>query len=259
MTKMDSDTSEEFVKLMLIGDSGSGKTGALASLARAGYKIRIADMDGGTRPLAEILKATDRAALANVEYQTFRDKFKTTKAGTQLIYPATAYLDATKTMNEWDDGSKPFEWGKDYIYVVDSFTLLCQAARNQAESLAPASKDPRQWFYAAQKSAEHFLAAVCGPHFRTNVIISTHITDIEMNDGTRKGFPSAIGVALSRHIGKYLNEMFIVETKGSGGNVKRIIRSCPNGQTDAKTSLVGLAKELPIETGLADIFAAFNA
>ena len=32
-------------KLLLIGDSGTGKTGALAPLIKKGYRVRILDMD----------------------------------------------------------------------------------------------------------------------------------------------------------------------------------------------------------------------
>ncbi len=254
MADLFDETEEKFVKMMLIGDSGAGKTGALASLAAAGYKLRIVDMDNGIAPLREIIKKQHPGVKIDVQFETFRDEFKATAFGTSLVMPAKAYMKASQTMNKWTDGTKPSEWGSEYIYIVDSFTLLCQAARNQAESLAPNVKDPRQWFYSAQQAGEHFLAAIFGPNFKTNVIVLTHITDIEQNDGTKRGFPSAIGQALSRHIAKYLNDLFIVETKGQGSNRKRIIRTVPNGQTDAKSAALSLPSELPVESGLATIF-----
>lgn len=243
-----------FVKIMVIGDSGSGKTGALVSLARAGYNLRILDMDDGLAPLAQLIKAEDASLLARVGFMTFRDNYK----NNELVRPAKAYLGASRTMDKWEDDTVPSAWGHEYVYVVDSLTLLARAAFNQAISLAPACKDPRQWYASAQQAVENFLACVTSPNFGTNVVILTHINEIEMADGTSKGFPSAVGKALSRHIGKYLNDLFVVETRGSGNNVRRIIRTVPNGITDAKTSLVGLPSELPINTGLADIFKALS-
>ncbi len=35
------------IKLALLGNSGDGKTGALASLANAGYRLAVFDFDGG--------------------------------------------------------------------------------------------------------------------------------------------------------------------------------------------------------------------
>ena len=41
MPPLSESTASHFVKLMYIGDSGTGKTGSLASLAAAGYKLRL--------------------------------------------------------------------------------------------------------------------------------------------------------------------------------------------------------------------------
>src|SRR6185503_5608465 len=42
-------------KLMIVGPSGEGKTGALASLVCAGYKLRILDFDNGIDNLFNLL------------------------------------------------------------------------------------------------------------------------------------------------------------------------------------------------------------
>ena len=47
--------SSDIVKMLFIGPSGAGKTGALASLASAGYNLRILDMDNGLDVLANVL------------------------------------------------------------------------------------------------------------------------------------------------------------------------------------------------------------
>src|SRR6056297_684202 len=115
-----SDTTEDrFVKMMLIGDSGAGKTGSLASLARAGYHLHVLDMDGGIDPLRHQLSG-DREALSRVSYVSYRDRYKTTSQGTEVVRPARAYLDATKTLDKWpDDESIPAKWGPKHVYVID--------------------------------------------------------------------------------------------------------------------------------------------
>lgn len=238
---------------MLIGDSGAGKTGSLACLAKAGYNLRFVDMDSGLVPLQQLLR-DDEKALDRVGYMTFRDKYKSTPAGMSVVHPAKAYLNAAKTMDKWEDETSPSEWGPKYIYIVDSLTLLSKAAFNQAISLSPTTKDPRQWYGAAQSAIENFLACLTSDDFATNVIVISHITDIELNDGTMRGFPSSVGKALSRNIARYFNDLFVVETKGMGSKTRRIIRTVPNGQTDAKASLTDLLPEMPIEDGMLTIF-----
>lgn len=258
MASLEDIAESDLVKMMLIGDSGSGKTGSLLSLVEAGYKLRVVDLDDGLTPLAQLIKAKDRALLKNVEFVSHRDEYKPTANGMELKMPALAYKKATETMNKWSDGTSPAEWGKGYIYVVDSFTMLGKAAYNAAISASPNTKDPRQWFYAAQSAVENYLACVMGPNFGTNVIVISHVTEIEMANGIVRGFPSAVGKALSRHIAKVVNDLFVVEVIGTGANVRRKIRTVPDGSTDAKTSVLGLAPSLPIETGLADIFKALQ-
>ena len=89
-------------KLLLVGDSGSGKTGSLASLANAGYNLRIADFDNGLDVLVNYLEPE---ALDRVHYFTFRDSLKT----------ASAYNEFVKKLESWKDDSVDFgsvkEWG----------------------------------------------------------------------------------------------------------------------------------------------------
>ena len=47
MTSFKDHISTQRAKLMIVGDSGSGKTASLASLANAGYNVRILDFDDG--------------------------------------------------------------------------------------------------------------------------------------------------------------------------------------------------------------------
>ena len=47
MPKGSEHKSRKYVKLLYLGDSGTGKTGSLVSLVQAGYKLRVIDLDDG--------------------------------------------------------------------------------------------------------------------------------------------------------------------------------------------------------------------
>lgn len=56
-------------QLLLIGDSGTGKTGALASLARDGYRLFIIDLENGSKILRDL--CPDH--LDNIDVEQFAD------------------------------------------------------------------------------------------------------------------------------------------------------------------------------------------
>ncbi len=168
-------SSSNLTKMLLIGESGSGKTGALASLAAKGYKLRIIDLDNGLDFLMRYMRKHHKDQLDNIQYQSFRDKTKPTAAG---IIPAgvpNAYTKAIMAMEKWEDGRAQSTWGPEYIMVLDSLTFLGNAAFAWKEALNPGIKDPRQIFYSAQQAVEDVLAVVTSPDFATNVIMTSHL------------------------------------------------------------------------------------
>ena len=74
--------------------------------------------------------------------------------------------------------------------------------------------------------------------------------------GTKtKGFPTTIGSSLSKHVGKWTNELWTIEVESAGTNAeKRVIRTASNQRMDLGTAALDLPKELPADTGLATIF-----
>lgn len=247
--------SANITKMLLIGESGSGKTGALASLAAAGYKLRIIDLDNGLDFLMRHMRKYHPDKLNNVGYMSFRDKLKAGPAGMIPVGVPSAYTKAVGAMDKWEDGTTPSTWGKDYILVVDSLTFLGNAAFRWKEALNPSVKDPRQIFYSAQDAVEDVLALLTSPDFDTNLIITSHLKWMERQDGTAKAFPSSIGGALGPKIPTYFNSLVLAETIGQGASVKRQIRTAPTTFLDLKNP-AEISAPLPIETGLADFFKA---
>src|SRR5262245_43018918 len=101
MPSLEKHQSSEFTKLLLIGDSKSGKTGSLAPLALKGYKLRILDFDNGLDALGQVIKAKDPKALANVEFEPLRDAYVATPLG-PIVQNPTAFIKGLKLLDKWD-------------------------------------------------------------------------------------------------------------------------------------------------------------
>ena len=256
MPKGSEHKSASLTKMLLIGESGSGKTGALLSLIAAGYKVRVIDLDNGLDYLMRQLRKKHPDKLDDFEYESVRDKVKVA-AGVGIIASGVpnGYTKAVGFMDKWSDGTKPSEWGPSHILVLDSLTFLGNAAFAWKEALNPSIKDPRQIFYAAQQAIEDVLALLTSEDFNANLIVTSHIKWTERQDGTSKAFPSAIGGALGPKIPTYFNSLVLAETTGTGAAVKRQIRTAPTAFLDLKNP-ADLSAPLPIETGLADFFKA---
>jgi hypothetical protein len=259
--------SNEFTKLLIEGDSGSGKTGALASLVAAGYKLRVLDMDNGLDPLKTFVEHTCPQNLGNVEFRTLRDKYKSSPEGPIIAGTPKAFVDAIKLLDRWKythngietDLGIPSEWGPECILVIDSLTFLSDAAWAFREPLAVRGKDgkydQRAIYKDAQDAIESVLAFVTGETFRTNVIVTSHIRYLENQDGTRKGYPTSVGSALGPIIPRYFNSVALCESKLG----KRTIQTVATAMIDLKNPKpFEMAKSYPIETGLAEFFGVLR-
>jgi hypothetical protein len=96
--------------MLFVGDSGAGKTGALASLAAAEYRLHIMDLDNGLDVLKNLLtdassqyvKQNPKCA-ENVDFVTITDKMKNIN-GRLVPATATAWTRAIKLLVDWQDG-----------------------------------------------------------------------------------------------------------------------------------------------------------
>jgi hypothetical protein len=249
MPTLDEHQSDEYLKVVYIGDSSTGKTGSLVSLLLAGYKLKIIDMDNGL----DALKTYGRLAgadLSQVEYETFKDKYRATSAGPLIKGPPKAFTDALAKMTEWSEIEDP-----QTIFVLDSGSSYGRAAYAWANGMNPAAKDKRQIFFAAQQAVESTIELLTGKDFKMNVIFISHVNYKEIVEGLTKGHVNAIGTALGPVIPRYFNTMLLAETSGSGRNVKRKIKTLPTGVIDLKIPSPQAEAEYPLETGLASIFA----
>lgn len=264
MPSLSKHQSNDFVKLLLLGDAKSGKTGSLVSLVEAGYKLRILDFDNLLDILAKLISEQCPDKLDNVEFRSLRDVSKMTSSG-PVIQKATAFIEGTKMLDRWkykdDSGDEidlgiPSDWGPDCILVIDSLSRLCDAAYDWCMSVIPGAGtgkfDGRAVYGNAQDAVESTLALLTSDSFATNLIVIAHGQYMEQGDGTTKIFPQGVGQKLSPKIPQYFPNYVRYTNKGG----KRTIQLSSDAMIDlANTNPNAFdEKSLPIETGLATFF-----
>ena len=182
MPSLSKHQSNDYVKLLLLGDAKSGKTGSLVSLVEAGYKLRILDFDNLLDILAKLISEQCPDKLDNVEFRSLRDVSKMTSSG-PVIQKATAFIEGTKMLDRWkykdDSGDEidlgiPSDWGPDCILVIDSLSRLCDAAYDWCMSVIPGAGtgkfDGRAVYGNAQDAVESTLALLTSDSFATNLV-----------------------------------------------------------------------------------------
>lgn len=250
--------ASHIVRLLNIGESGTGKTGALASLAKAGYRLWILDYDNGLDILANLL-GDDQEALDRVTYKSLRDKI-TLAGGVPKILGqhVSAWKDAGKTLEEWQQ-----EAGGDFgpldILVIDTLTTMSMAAFNEALKLgARLNSRPQQNDYGwMADTVLLFMQAITEEDANFNLIVNTHVRYLsnEGDDTLSRGLPNAKGQQIPKDIGKFFNTIVLTRTQGSGPGARRQISTKPQGVIEVKTSNPkGVKDTYGLENGLAELF-----
>jgi len=98
--------SNQFTKLLLIGDAKSGKTGSLVSLVKAGYKLRILDFDNGLDALRHQIMAQCPDKIAAVDFVTLRDKLRASPLGNVPDGQPKAFINALNLLDRWKIGDE---------------------------------------------------------------------------------------------------------------------------------------------------------
>lgn len=264
MPTLDNHQSNDYVKALLIGDAMAGKTGSLVSLVKAGYNLRILDLDNKLDILKYMIRKECPSKLASVHFRTIRDKYKPSAAGMMIDGVPKAWTNILKMLSHWKfteaDGTevdlgRPSEWGPDNILVIDSLSRMCDAAYDFHDAMMPAGrsgdKDGRAVYGNAQDDVEKQIAQVTGPAIETNLLVTAHISYQSMPDGKVKGYPQGVGQKLSPKIAQYFQSAMLYTTQG---DTRKIQTASTTLMDLANPAPFAMAKVFPIETGLADFF-----
>lgn len=203
-------------KILLIGKSGAGKTGALASLVAAGYNLRIIDTDKGVRTLRSLITdphypyakiIADRGYDLNnavryvpvdtsMKLRNVMQKFPDGRTtSTQLLAPvnASAWLRVLDLLDKWEDDDLTLgsvsTWNVNDILVIDSFSTLAKCAYYFSQSLNGRLGARDQGFDyqrdvgEAQSQLTRLLELLYDSSIACNVIVISHITWVDESQG----------------------------------------------------------------------------
>lgn len=257
--------STQVVRLLNIGESGAGKTGALASLVIAGYRLWVLDFDNGLDIIGAALKAhykTDAEGLhsanSRIHYETLRDATIMRSGVPTVKSPPTAYKAIAETLVKW----KAEEFGPSDVLVIDSLTTLTDAAFNQALMLAARlNQRPQLQDYGWLADSIKLLiqSITDADSMKCNVVLNSHIRYFGGDDESQtqaRGLPNAKGQEISRIVSRYFNTVVLTRTVGTGPAAKRIISTKPQGVVEVKTSNpFGVKDQYAVTDGLAPLFA----
>lgn len=248
--------SNKLSKLLCVADSGSGKTGALASLIDAGYNVRILDFDNGLSVLAGFVK--DKEKLKNVHYITLRDKLKL--IGAQMgIDKASAFQRGMEALDKggdlWGKDSnipKLTDWTENDVLVVDSLGLMGRSSLLMVmQANGALAKAPEiQHYGVAMENMEKFINLITSDSVGCNVIVNTHL--YTPNNAVRPA-PDVLGDKLGPKIPKYFDNMISLSITAG----KRSFKTQKDGLLALKTSKQ-MKPEYPIEAGMLNIFKALQ-
>jgi hypothetical protein len=246
MPALSAHPSTTLTKALIVGAPGTGKTGALASLAEAGYNIRVLDFDNGLDILSHVCTKPER-----IEYETLTDEYST-KSGKPMLKSAKAFPAAMKLLDNWHGGV--YTWTPDDVLVIDSLSLMARSAMNYVMFINGklGQKPQIQHWGEAMELVENLLAVLYSTSVGCNVIVNSHIVYIgEDEDGPTTGYPMAIGSKLPPKIGRYFNSMLLARTLGT----KRVLATQSVGNIQCKNPAPNdVPKQLDLATGLAEFF-----
>jgi hypothetical protein len=208
------------IKAMITGESKSGKTGLLATLANSDQidRMVIFDFDNGLDILGAYLTP---AAVAKITYKTF-DRFD-----------AGSYQAARELIKHWKTPSEDLgplkAFGPRDVVVMDSGTFFGDACMEAAKKKNGIDKDtqiPQAVWGDGQSYFMKVVDAFTSDKLPCNLIWNTHIRMLEDPiRKTMKGFPETVGSKLSGRIARSFNNLWLVESKLDG---KRVIRTQAN-------------------------------
>jgi hypothetical protein len=263
MPVLDDIPADDPIKMLIASNSGTGKTGALASLAEAGYNVYILDFDRGLRPL---MVYTSPKGKKRIVVRSFTDTYALNNDVMRAKNP-TALRQALLTLNDWREGEEPWaackktwgvpaQFGSNSVVVVDSLSFAGWAALSFALHKNNILTNPRQQDWGeGQNLLTGLIRNLMDKGFLTNVIVLSHVRYERTEKGAIvHGWPSALGEALGPEMPKHFSYMLGGRVSGTGAAVKYEITTKPSGYVDYKFPHPSVQPAYPVATGLREIF-----
>ncbi len=216
-------------QIMLCGDSGAGKTSALATLANAGYQLRVLDLDN---KLSVMRKHLTEEGANNVSVMTFKDA---------LNKKADAYKRLKTTIyNGWKDDDEDLgkleTWGPDTVLAIDSATFLGDIIKNEARAMdgkANFDKLSQANWYDAILQVENLFNFLTSDFFKCHLVMTALPLLVEDDAGVSKFYPNVVTKNFSAQVGKFFDNVVRISSKRDGS---RIIRTAGDNRMELKVN-----------------------
>jgi len=237
-------------RVLVCGEPASGKTGAIAQLANAGYRIMLHDFDQNARVIGSYLR--DNAADVYVStYAVAKVTNTNLFAGTgQATKQAVEELRRfCKMLDHWnadgdDLGPSSKLTAKDVI-VIDSGTFLGELLLLAAHEDPETKRDLRSLYNVAGRYYSAILDHLCSNKIGASVLVLTHLMQTGDKDdqgkivGKARDIPVGVGEKFSKKMQTYFSDIWHLEVD-RGGN--RTFKTSATDKASLRTSNPALIK-----------------
>lgn len=238
-------------RILICGEPAAGKTGSLAQLANAGYRLMIHDFDQNTRVIGSYLKP-DAADVYVSTYTaakiTNTNLFAGTGvAGTQALNELRRF---TKMLEHWkvpdgEDLGPCSSWTSKDVVVIDSGTFLGEMLLLAASEDPKTKRDERSLYNVAGSYYGAILDHLTGKKVGASVIVLTHIRQTGDKDdqgkitGRQRDIPVGIGEKFSKDMQTYFSDIWHLEVDRAGN---RVFKTAATNSASLRTSAPTLIK-----------------
>ena len=235
---------------MIVADSKAGKTTALASLANAGYKLRILDFDDG---LDVLHSWVDPSKLENIDAITLKDDPKSRKGAKAWRTGWNIVTGSWTDPDTGDDLGTVSDFDSSTVLVVDSLSYAGRAAMNNALSMNGKKFSDQlsqpEWGQA-MRDMESFLDHSTGPDIACNLVVTAHPTVIEDDSGVGRVYPKVVSKSFGMNmVSPFFNNVIGMKSNRKG---ERFFRLTGDGRQEFAVARQGLGSEMPAD--LAELF-----
>lgn len=250
-------------RVLVYGEPATGKTGAVAQLANAGYRILFFDFDRNPRVMADFLKPGHADIYIKSYAVAKMQGLAAFESNLQAVSRAavTEMRDFGRMLKHWktpdeDLGPSSALTAKDVV-VIDSGTFLGELLLLAAQEDPDTKKDGRSLYNVAGRYYAAALDYLCGDEMGASVLVLTHAMQSGEKDaqgnfvGKPRDVPVALGEKMSKRMPTYFSDIWRLELDRAGN---RQFRTAATAYEALRTSAPNKIK--PIEPF--DIAAMFN-
>ena len=238
-------------RILICGEPAAGKTGSLAQLANAGYRLMIHDFDQNTRVIGSYLKP-DAAEVYVSTYTAAKITNTNLFAGTgnasqQALNELRRF---SKMLEHWkvpggEDLGPCSSWTPNDVVVIDSGTFLGELLLLAAKEDPETKRDMRSLYNVAGGYYGAILDHLTGNKVGASVIVLTHIMQTGDKDDQGKiiaksrDIPVGVGEKFSKKMQTYFSDIWHLEVDRTGN---RVFKTAATNSASLRTSAPTLIK-----------------